>query len=337
MALEKITYQTLAEKTGFSVATISRVLSGAESVREETRRLLLQKMRALGYGPADFAVREKKPSGGVIIFNLPRLGNPFYAGIIAGAETVAVQRGYHLLIHEEHLNDSTIGGFLSMLKKIRAAGLILTNHVPPALLKRIADTVPLVQCCEYDKNFDLPFVSIDDASAAKSAMRFLFALRRTRIAFMNGPIRYKYARERLAGYQASLETAGFASDPAFIINLPEISFNLAVSAASALFQSGHLPDAFFCASDVFASAVIKAAQRQRIAVPRELMVMGFDNAPISWMASPTITTVSQPQKKLGASACEILAQRINGTGNPIESILYETEIIARESTALTLL
>ncbi|MDR0527067.1 MAG: LacI family DNA-binding transcriptional regulator [Spirochaetaceae bacterium] len=335
MGSEKITYQYLAGKTGFSVATISRVLSGTDSVRAETKAALLKKIEELGYEPADFAVREKRSSGGIIIFNLPSLENPFYAGIIAGAKAAAVQRGYQMLINEEHINDSTIDGFLTMLKKTQAAGLILTNHVAPALLKRIAGEIPLVQCCEYDKDFDLPFVSIDDKAAAYNAMRFLFSLGRKKIAFMNGPIRYKYARERLAGYYDYLETAALDIDPSLIINLPEISYNLAVSAASALFRSGARPDAFFCVSDVFAAAVIKAAHREDIPVPQKLMVVGFDNVPVSWMMNPSITTVSQPQKKLGISACEILATHIAESAGTVENILYETEIIVRESTALT--
>jgi LacI family repressor for deo operon, udp, cdd, tsx, nupC, and nupG len=334
MAVQKMTYQKLAEISGFSVATISRVLSGSNTVSAETRQALLDKIAELGCEPADFAVREKKQGGGIIIFNLPTLENPFYAAIISGAKAAAVQRGYQMLINEEHINDSTIDGFLAMLKKTQAAGLILTNHVAPALLKRIDEAIPLVQCCEYDPTFDLPFVSIDDAAAAQNAMRFLFSLGRTKIAFLNGPIRYKYAKERLAGYIESLNAAGYPVNPALIINLPEISYNLAVSAVSGLFQRGERPDAFFCISDVYAAAVLKAAHREHIDVPRDLMVVGFDNVPISWMTSPTITTVSQPQEKLGTSACELLVDRITRPDNHIRSIRYETELIVRESTAV---
>jgi DNA-binding LacI/PurR family transcriptional regulator len=62
----------------------------------------------------------------------------------------------------------------------------------------------------------LPFFSAD-----------FFSLGRTNIALLNGPIRYKYARERLAGYLESLNAAGCPVNPALIINLPEISYNLA--------------------------------------------------------------------------------------------------------------
>lgn len=340
MGLEKITYHGLAEKTGFSVATISRVLSGAGNVREETKAALLKKIEELGYEPVDFAVREKKQSGGIIIFNLPALDNPFYAEIIAGAKSAAVQRGYQMLVNAEHINDSTIDGFLAMLKKTQAAGLILTNHVSAAILRRISEAITLVQCCEYNKNFDLPFVSIDDVEAARSAMQFLFTLGRKRIAFLNGPIRYKYARERLQGYRESLAAAGLKEDPSLVINLPEISYNLAVSAATSLLQNAAsspgaaMPDAFFCVSDVFAAAVIKAARREGIAVARDIMVVGFDNVPISWMTSPSITTISQPCEKLGVSACELLALRISGGDSPVHNILYETELIVRESTAV---
>lgn len=334
MGSDKITYQELAGKTGFSVATISRVLSGAAGVREETKQALLEKIDSLGFNLTDFAMREKKQSGGIIIFNIPTLDNPFYAEIITGAKAAAVRRGYQMLVNEEHINDSTIDGFLGMLKKTQAAGLILTNHVSPGFLKRIDEAVCLVQCCEYDKSFDLPFVSIDDVASAREVMQYLFSLGRKKIAFLNGPIRYKYAQERLQGYHESLKSAGLEEEKDLIINLPEISYNLAVSAVTDLFQSGKRPDAFFCVSDVLAAAVIKAARREHISVPQNMMVVGFDNVAISYMTSPSITTMNQPREKIGFSACELLVERITRNQSPVRNILYETELIVRESTAL---
>jgi LacI family repressor for deo operon, udp, cdd, tsx, nupC, and nupG len=337
MHSEKRTYQELALETGFSVATISRVFTDSSGVRDETRRELLEKLERLGYDPAGFSVRRKKQSGGLLLFNLPSFANPFYAEIIEGAKAAAVQRGYQMLVNEEHINDSTISRFMDLLRKTGAAGLVLTNHVSAELLKKIRDAVPLVQCCEYDKSLDLPFVSIDDKASAKRAMDYLFSLGKKRIAFINGPARYKYSGERLEGYLEALEAAGIERDPRLIINLPEISYNLAVSAVINLFNEllneGKLPEVFFCVSDVFAAAVLKAAGRLGIQVPEEVMVIGFDNVDISAMTSPSITTISQPKYQIGFSACELLVESMNNKKSPVRHIFYETELIVRESTA----
>lgn len=328
----KTTYQRIAEETGVSIATISRVFTGASNVKAETRRKVLEALEKFGHDISMLQIREKGPDNRLIILNVPSIGNPFYTQIVHGAKAAAVQRGCHLLLNEEHINDSTIGNLLELLKRVHAAGLITTNHVPQPLLKKLFEAIPLVQCCEYDTAFDVPFVSIDDVAAVKTGMEYLFSLGRKNIAFVNGPKRYKYARQRLQGYLDSLQNAGLSPDPSLIIQLPEISYNLAVSAVTNLLDSGKRPDAFFCASDVLAAGAIRAGIRRGLSIPKDMAVIGFDNVDISSMTNPTITTISQPEFQLGFSSCELLVERLANPQSPMHNILLETELIMREST-----
>jgi LacI family repressor for deo operon, udp, cdd, tsx, nupC, and nupG len=217
-----------------------------------------------------------------------------------------------------------------------ATGLITTNHVPTSLLTRLNDALPLVQCCEYDTDLKIPYVSIDDIAAVKTIMEYLLSLGRQHITFINGPIRYKYARHRLQGYLESLERANIAQEPGFIIQLTDVNFDLAVSAVTQLLSGGQKPDAFFCASDVYAAAVIKSCTRMGLNVPRDIMVAGFDNIEIASMLNPTITTVSQPRYQLGFSSCNLLLELIRNPKSNVRNILLETELIVRESTSLSL-
>jgi LacI family repressor for deo operon, udp, cdd, tsx, nupC, and nupG len=328
---KKLRYQDIAEETGVSAATISRVVNGSRSIKEETRKRVIDSLAKHGFDTA-LITAETGPRGGrLIIFNVPNVGNPFYTQIVHGAKTAAAQRGCQLLLNEEHINDSTINNFLAMLRNVHAAGLIITNHVPGHLLKSISAEFHLVQCCEHDTVFDIPYVSIDDVQAAKNALEYLLSLGRKNIALINGPVRYKYARYRLKGYLESLKNAGIDVDDSLILQLPEISYDLAVSAVSNLLNAGKRPDAFFCVSDVFAAAVIKAASRFNLAVPKDIMVIGFDNVDISAMTNPTITTVNQPRFQLGFSSCELLVEHITNPKTPLHNILLATELIVRES------
>jgi LacI family repressor for deo operon, udp, cdd, tsx, nupC, and nupG len=330
----KATYQRIAAETGISVATVSRIFTGASNVKAETRQKVLTFLEASGYDTSLIHARENAQSNRLLILNVPSIGNPFYTQILHGAKTAALQRGCHLFLNEDHINDSTIGHFLDVLHKIHAAGLIITNHVPAPLLKRLSEEIPLVQCCEYDSSFDIPYVSIDDVAAAKTGMEYLFSLGRKNIAFINGPIRYKYAKFRLKGYRDSLAAANIPFDPELVLQLPEISYDLAISAVNNLFDSGKRPNAFFCASDVLAAAVIKAALRRGFSVPEDIAVVGFDNVDISFMSTPTITTISQPEYQLGLSSCELLVERLTNPETPISNILLATELIVRESSTL---
>ncbi|ULQ60797.1 substrate-binding domain-containing protein [Brucepastera parasyntrophica] len=290
-------------------------------------------MQDHGYTVSDLQAKEKPKNSGLIIFNIPSMENPFYSQIVRGAKSAADRHGYQMVINEEHINDGTIARLTDLIRKVNAAGLITTNHVSTQLLQKLKNEVPLVQCCEFDSSLDIPHVSIDDIAAAKNTMEYLLSLGRRNIAFINGPLRYKYARHRLRGYLDSLEQAGIPEDPGLIIQLPEINYDMAVSSVIQLLNAGRRPDAFFCVSDVYAAAVIKACTRMGLNVPRDVMVSGFDNVNISFMTSPTITTVKQPKFQLGFSSCELLIQHIANPESTVRSILLETELIVRESTA----
>jgi LacI family repressor for deo operon, udp, cdd, tsx, nupC, and nupG len=334
MNKKEINYQRIAEITGISVSTISRVFTGALNVKADTRRRVIEAFKNYGYDTTIIEERRKNHGNSLIILNVPSIGNPFYTQIIHGAKAAATQRGCFLLLNEDHINESTIDNFLRLLRKVQAAGLIIANHMEPVYLKRISETVPLVQCCEYDAGFDLPYVSIDDAAATKTAMEYLFSLGRKNIAFINGPIRYKYARQRLQGYLEALRNAGISPDPQMRIQLSEINYSFAVSAVTTFFESGKRPNAFFCASDVLAAAAIKVGMRKGFSIPDDIAVVGFDNVDISFMTNPTITTISQPQYQLGFSSCELLIEYITNPQIPLHNIILATELLVRESTTV---
>ncbi len=90
---------------------------------------------------------------------------------------------------------------------------------------------------------------------------------------------------------------------------------------------------FFVISDVFAAAVIRAAKRFDLRIPEDIIVVGFDNLDISIMTCPTITTVNQPSFQLGYSACELLLDSINHPDMFPKSLILDTELIIRESSA----
>jgi len=238
------------------------------------------------------------------------------------------------MIHEDHINKSTIDSILYLIKSTKAIGMITLNHIDKEELLRLNEAIPIVQCCECLPSLDIPFVSIDDISASIRAVNYLISLGNKRIAMINGPIRYKYSKDRLKGYQKAIINAGLDVENKLIVQLPEINFDMAVSAIMQLLSSPNPPDAFFTVSDVYAAAVIRAAINSNLSVPKDVSVIGFDNVEISSMCTPNITTVSQPRFQLGLLSCDMLDKILCGEGNSVQSIFLETELIIRESTRI---
>ncbi|MCY1152103.1 MAG: LacI family DNA-binding transcriptional regulator [Sphaerochaetaceae bacterium] len=329
---KKATYNEISTLSNVSIATISRFMNKPFSVKKETREKILEAMQKLGMD-SSFIENKKSIENNVIIFNIPSLINPIYSEIIAGAKDCANRNRYNLLISEDVITDRSINNFIDMLKTSNAAGLITTNIIPTNLLEEINNVVPVIQCGEHNTALSLPYVSIDDIQASKKAVDYLISLGRRKIAILNGPLEYKYAKDRLIGYQQSLISADIPLDYNLIYEIPKINYDIACATCHQLINSKNRPDAIFAVSDIYAIAAIKTIKQNHLKVPNDIAVIGFDNIFLTYMTSPTITSVSQPKYQLGIYSCSMLIQRINKEESPLESMKLETEIIIRESTA----
>lgn len=327
----KITVAQIAAQAGVSPATVSRVLNHRELVKENTVRLVEDAMKLLGASlPAyQSSTPEKHP---VIILNIPSFNNIFYTEVIRGATASANAHGCHLLINQSPLDHGSLANFCELIRRTDAAGVILLNQISRELLIQLERIVPLIQCCEFDPEAHLPYVGIDDRAAAQNATEYLISRGRNKIAFINSPLSYKYARERKQGFLDALANADIHILPQWIIQLPDVSYEMAYASVCRLLTAEVIPNAFFAASDTLAAAAIRAARHYHYNVPKDIAVIGFDNIDLASMYNPPITTVNQPRFQEGFSACEILLERIASPGIVTRSILLDTELIVRESS-----
>lgn len=331
MSQKRHTTAEIAKKAGVSPATVSRVIHHRELVRSGTVLLVEEAMKKLGVKiptPPEKKMNQKE----VILVNCPAGTNPFYEDVISGVITSANAHGYYTILNYSPINRGTIEDFLQLIKKVHASGVITLGLLSTEILDAVAQEVPLVQCCEYNKNANYPYVSIDDVAAAKKATKYLIGCGRNKIAFLNGPRQYKYAQDRLIGFRQAMNEAKLFVPNSWIIHVPEINYDMAYTIVSQLLTISERPNAIFAASDVLAAAVINAARNHQTLIPEDLMVVGFDNIDYCQITRPTITSVNQPKSQMGFTACEILVENIINSGLSQRTMILSTEMIIREST-----
>ncbi len=331
---KKITIADIARATGVSPATISRFFNHRHLLKKDTAQQIEEAMHALGISPilkSGVGHHTEKP---VIVLNVPDIKNSFYTQIMSGATTSANAHNIYLLVDQTPLDHRTISDYCKLLERVNAIGTILLNQLSLELLHSIKSVVPVVQCCEFNPESDLPYVSINDRAAAQNATEHLISCGRNKIAFINGPLTYKYANERRKGFLDVLQSKDLSVPSGWMVQLPEVNYDMAYAAACQLLISDHVPNAFFTISDVFAAAVIKAAIKYGYSVPRDIMVVGFDNISLSYMFNPSITTISQPNFQEGYTSCETLISLINHPDSTPKSILLDAELIIRDSTSM---
>lgn len=324
------TIKDVARRAGVSIATVSRVLNDSAAVRLSTAQKVAEAMDALGYP------RELPAAGRVnqlVIAVLPNLSNPFYAEIILGLQTSAKSHNLDVLLYPEGNVERHASQLAALLRMTNACGLILLSPVTQrAVLDELNLLAPLVQCAEYNEDSPLPYVGVDDISAARNATETLLRAGRRRIALINGPEKYKYARHRRQGYEEALRQAGYPVDPLLEANVTEMGFDSSMAVAQQMLLAKERPDAILAVSDMYAAAVVKASVMAGLRIPQDLALISFDNTYISQMHHPSVTSVNLPRFQLGYMAMEVLAERMVSTASDEpKQFLLKTELVLRDS------
>jgi DNA-binding LacI/PurR family transcriptional regulator len=222
------------------------------------------------------------------------------------------------LINENHVDGIILSG------PRQDDGEIIRLHsegVPVMLMGQLPDTL-------------IPFVDIDAASGAETAVRHLIDLGHKQIAIItNAPLTYTSAQQRQNGYLQALQKAGLKISKDLIKEgnyTPASGFEQ----MNALLNQSIRPTAVFIASDVVAMGAILAIKRAGLRIPQDIALAGFDDIPLAAYFDPPLTTIRVPAYGLGWAASERLIRLIRNEGLDQNNIFLKSELIVRESSMI---
>ncbi len=335
----KLTIKDIAQLAGVSTATVSRVLSGKDKVKVETRDHVLSIVEEYDYNPASNLNLANQKSKTILVC-VTELKNPFNVPIFDGIQNSAKKHGYDVLILQTKDMYTTFNDFESVLKSQEFAGVIfvstLTNEQLTDITEQLHYRSPIVLCSEFVENSPVPYVGIDDIEAISKATNYLLSTNRKDILFLNSKLSHNYAKKREKGFRLAMEKANVVVDEDLIIRLSSVNHALAYASTMHVLNSDKIPNAILCASDVFAVGALKACQKKGFRVPEDIAIIGFDNIELTTMVQPSLTTIDQPSYQIGYQACELLVERILNPLSSTKKIILETELIIRESTPLNI-
>lgn len=332
----RVTIREVARRAGVSPATVSYVLNGTAVISPETREAVLAAVRELDYHPNSMARGLAHRRTFTVGLSVPRsrmVSDPFLLEYIAGVGDACAAAGYGLLL----LPPGPDGGSgdssgIAAVKAGRVDGLLLLEAEvqDPRIPQLLADKVPFVLFGRSSEHPELVWIDVDGAAGGRMATEFLLGRGHNRIAHLAAPLRYQYARDRLAGYQAALIGAGLAASPDLVVE-GDLSEAGAHSAMHRLLGLPQPPTAVFAASDLMAAGAIRAAAERGLKVPDQLAVVGFDNARVAGLTDPPLTTVEQPIAHLGQRAAGLLLSLVGGEEPPDRGVLVIPRLIVRAS------
>lgn len=322
----------VAKEAGVSVATVSRVLNGQNTVTTKTRMKVEEAIKKLNYEPNMLGRNLRHSESRLLLILIPSISNPFYSEIIKGIESTALSQKYNILLCETDSNPERENIYFDLVRKKMADGII---SMDPAVnldtLMKLAERHAIVQCSEYSIGSGIPYVTIDNEEAAYRAVKHLIKLGHDKIALINSDEKYLYARLRYAGYKKALEEHHIPVNDAYIFHTQQLGFEYGQQAMRKILNLEDRPTAVFAVADLLAIGALKEINSSGLHVPNDIAVVGFDKIDFSNMTHPTLTTVAQPMYQMGTVAAKMLIDTIKGEA--VESMILDHELVIRESTS----
>lgn len=343
-----VTLLDIARASGFSVSTVSIVLSEAplsQNVAATTRSHIRAIARQLGYHPDAYARSLRRRSTqtiGVVAFDL---SDPFCTPIMRGIQVSLHAAGYLPLIVDAQAQRKLFDSSLHMILERRADGIIVIaswvfeeanlladvrkNHVPIAIVGRDL----------AERGIDS--ILVDNEAGGAMAARHLLDLGHKRIAVIRGPHEMVDSEPRWAGMQKVIAEAGLELDRRLVYQLPGLvdpasGFEGGLGIARKMLAAGCPCTAVIAFDDLTALGVVRGLAAAGLRVPEDCSVMGFDDVLPAEVATPAMTTIRQPLRDMGCEAAGLVLQAIKrGTGKIERARLCKPspELVVRSSTA----
>ena len=328
-----ITIKDVARMANVSVATVSRTMNGHQHVAEPVRARVLEAARTLHYVPHHAARSLSSRRTHTIGVILPDLHGEFFSELIRGIDTVARERGLHLLVSSYHGEPEEqrlavrrmpgrVDGLLIMSPYLGTGADGAIDMLPGAL------PAVLMNCAE--RIADTQVLNVDNYGGARAMTRHLLDSGHRRIAFIAGPDDNFDARERLRGYRDELHERS-PQTPSRVLpgDFDEAS---GYRAGQALLQ-GERPDVVFAANDMMALGCLFAFTHAGLRVPDDIALAGFDDVPMARYVHPALTTMRVDIAGFGARAMQLLIAALEPqTASAPSSTDIAPQLIVRASS-----
>ena len=331
-SVQRSKLRDVAREAGVSVATVSRVINNSPRVTAATKKKIETVIARLGFTPDPVARALNAGRTRTVGAIIPTLDHAIFSNFLNSLEAELAHHGYSMVVATTDgmadIEASRTQGMLNM--GIEAIVLSGMSERPQTdrLVHRYNAPVVLTSC--YGVDADHPTIGYDNAQLSRLAMEHLHELKHETVHVIHGPLSNNdRTQARLMGATAFADEAGMKLTSTEV----ELSEAGGVNAVRALLDDkGSLPTALLCLSDVIALGALFELQRQKLKVPDDISVMGFDNLDWSKHSEPALTSISLPVKRMGRYAAEAIHRKLDD-GVEITSQCIEGSLVRRASTS----
>lgn len=331
--MDEVGIRDVAARAGVSVSTVSNALNRPELVSRKAASKVATAIAELDYVP-NVAARQLRAGRsnaiGMAVFNIT---NPFFSDVVLGAEEVAEQAGYSVIVGNSYDSVDRESRYLKLFEQQRLDGVLIAPIGESLkMLDRFSRRgVPVVLIDRVDESGVLPSISLDDVLGGQMAAKLLIEGGARHLAFIGGPLSVPQMRERLQGCRDIVEAAGarFTFIETTTLN-PQLGRDIGDRIAA--MPAGDRPDGIFAGNDHVALGVLQSLISHGISVPGEVAIVGYDDIDFASAAIIPLTTVRQPSQEMGGNAARLLLGQLTDHTDPTLLTRFTPVLVPRQTT-----
>jgi LacI family transcriptional regulator len=311
--MASITIKQLALELKLSIGTVSKALRDSHEISADTKRKVLELASKLNYVPNPYASSLRKRRSKTIAVVIPEVADSFFSLAINGIETIAQEKGYHVLIYLTHESFEREKEMLSDFKSGRVDGVLLSvsaetaennhiyglreNGIPVVLFDRVLEEVATTK------------VVTNDFESGYAATKHLIDQGCTNIAYLSISRNLLIINNRMEGYKKALQECGIVceeSNVVFCTNDDAKNFEI----IKTMMHNANRPDAIIASVEKLATTIYLVCNALSIVIPRDVKVIAFSNSASASILNPPLTTITQPAFEIGKTAASLLCKAL---------------------------
>lgn len=323
----------IAEKSGYSITTVSRVLNGKSDkyrISISTQKKIESTAKELNYIPNEFARNLRTGKSQTIALVVPSLKNPFFSEIASAINLEARKSQYITLIGDSDDDILIEKDEVKQLSSRNIDGMIIVpcGNEYDHLLNLKESGTPVICIDRYFKNQEISYVTSDNYDGAYTATQYLIGQGHTNIACIQG-VEYSLPNvERVKGFKDAMNDNRLTT---YSVSGDDFSEQNGYLETKLLLQNSKRPTAIFGLSNTISMGALRALKEENILIPDEISLLTFDDNPYLDYIEPPLTRISQPIEDICKIAVKLLISRINEKELISKRVLLKTRLIVKDS------
>jgi LacI family transcriptional regulator len=335
--MSDININELARQLNLSKSTVSKALRDSYEISQETKKKVLELAQQLQYIPNPYASSLRRKKSNTIGVVIPEVADSFFSHAIKGIESVAREKGYHVLVYLTYESFEREKAILKDFTSGRVDGVLIsissetpdTTHVD----EMIGKNIPLVFFDRVLEGINTVKITTNDFESSYNATTHLIEKGCKKIIYISISRHLNIINKRMEGYKKALEDHNMKYFDQDIIDCSNDTDSNYAILKKILSRKNH-PDGIIASVEKLTTPVYLACKDLHLSIPKDVKVISFSNLETALILNPALTTIRQPAFEMGQTAAIMLFKAIEKKSFQLknENIVIPSQLVEKEST-----